>query len=122
VGREDNVSLYLTDRMLELAEALAQDEDMPLKKYLTEALKYIILAHGQRLGRTDKYIAEFKNVNSTKVSTWRPLAVPTPAPEADSSPRAEVENTSSVQLEYPSSDRSDDQSDDQSEEQEENVS
>jgi hypothetical protein len=69
--------------MLELAEALAQDENMPLKKYLTEALKYIILAHGQRLGRTDKYVAEFKNVNKTKVSTWRPLTEPTPAPEVE---------------------------------------
>lgn len=45
---------------------------MPLKLYLTELLKYALLAHGKRLGKKDKYIAEFTSTNKRQVKTWSP--------------------------------------------------
>ena len=69
--QEDNVNLFLSPRMLELAEELAQAEKMNLRQYLTEALKYILLAHGKRLGATDKYVTEFVSQNNKKIGTWR---------------------------------------------------
>ena len=70
--RQDNVSFFLSERMLELAEELASEAGLPLKAYLSEALKYILLAHGKRLGKSDKYITEFTSQNKTPVATWRP--------------------------------------------------
>jgi len=67
----DNVSLYLSPRMMELAEELASQSGMHLRAYLSEALKYVLLAHGKRLGKTDKYVAEFVSQNRKKVSTWK---------------------------------------------------
>ena len=69
--QEDNVNLFLSPRMLELAEELAQAEKMNLRQYLTEALKYILLAHGKRLGATEKYVTEFVSQNDKKIATWR---------------------------------------------------
>ncbi|MBS2004691.1 MAG: hypothetical protein JST44_24490, partial [Cyanobacteria bacterium SZAS LIN-5] len=69
--QEDNVNLFLSPRMMELAEELAQAEKMNLRQYLTEALKYILLAHGKRLGATDKYVTEFVSQNNKKIATWR---------------------------------------------------
>ncbi len=81
--RPDNVSLFLSAAMLELADELAQEARMPLRSYLTEALRYILLAHGKRLGKSDKYIAEFKSQNRKEIGTWR-ADKNTPAKEMDS--------------------------------------
>lgn len=68
----DNVSLYLNPRVLELAENLAEESGMPLRAYLTEALKYVLKAHAGRLGKLDRYVAEFKSTNRSKVAVWKP--------------------------------------------------
>jgi hypothetical protein len=71
----DNVSLHLSARMLELAQELSSEANMPLRMYLTEALKYMLLAHGKRLGKHDKYVTEFVSQNKLKTSTWSPEKV-----------------------------------------------
>src|SRR4029453_8280920 len=68
----DNVSLYLNPRGMELAENLAEESGMPLRAYLTEALKYVLQAHAGRVGKLDRYVAEFKSSNRSKVAVWRP--------------------------------------------------
>ncbi len=67
----DNVSLNLSPRMLQLAEELADESDMSLRQYLIEAIKYVLLAHGKRLGKSEKHLAEFVNENPKKISTWK---------------------------------------------------
>jgi hypothetical protein len=70
--RADNVNLFLSPRLLDLAEELANESGMSIRHYLSEALKYILLAHGKRLGKSDKYVAEFKSENRRTVKTWKP--------------------------------------------------
>ncbi|MDR3617468.1 MAG: hypothetical protein P4L53_28185, partial [Candidatus Obscuribacterales bacterium] len=68
----DNVNLFLSPRMIELAEELAQESKMNLRTYMTEALKYVLLAHGKRLGKSDKYVNEFVSQNDKTINTWKP--------------------------------------------------
>jgi hypothetical protein len=70
--REDNVQLSLSPKMMELAEELAAEMKMGVRTYLLEILKYAILAHGKRLNKQDKYVAEFTNTNQKLVSSWSP--------------------------------------------------
>lgn len=87
--QEDNVSLFLSPRMMELAEELAQGEKMNLRQYLREALTYILLAHGKRLGKSDKYVTEFVSQNDKKIGTWKSDAPTTEAADASGQERGE---------------------------------
>ena len=71
MDRPDNVSLSLSPKMLELAEELADQARMPLRVYLTEALKHIILIHGKRLGKTERYLPEFTSQNKRRTTSWQ---------------------------------------------------
>jgi len=68
---KDNVNLYLSPKLLELADELAQGARMSVRQYLNEALKFVLLTQGKRMGKSDRYVSEFVNQNTKKVSTWK---------------------------------------------------
>ncbi len=52
--RENNVNLYLSPRLMDLAGELADQAKMPLKLYLVEEIKYVLLAKAGRLEKKEK--------------------------------------------------------------------
>ncbi len=94
----DNVSLNLSPRLMELAQELAEESKMNIKAYLTEALKYVLLAHGKRLGKSEKFVNEFVSTNSSPVNTWRPVSEQSDQAE---SAQSEMTPSESAQLAAP---------------------
>src|SRR5579885_3442330 len=66
-----NVHLYLSPRMLQLAEELADEAGIPTQRYLVEAIKYVLLAQAGRVGARDRYAAEFTSKAKKRTGTWK---------------------------------------------------
>ena len=68
-----NVNLNLSPRMLDIAEALAEEAKMSVTTFLTEILKYVLTTQADQRGMNDrKFTSEFKNENAVKTTRWSP--------------------------------------------------
>lgn len=73
---ELSVSIWLTPGLMELAKELAAEAGMPLRPFLSQALKHILVVYSGKLGRKNKYLPEATSSNTRRVRVWkqRPVA------------------------------------------------
>ncbi|MBZ0187445.1 MAG: hypothetical protein K8F91_14455, partial [Candidatus Obscuribacterales bacterium] len=70
--KPNNLHLYLSPRLLELAAELADEASMPARLYMCELIKVALLSQAGRLENRDRYTAEFVSENKRRTSSWRP--------------------------------------------------
>ncbi|MDZ4833072.1 MAG: hypothetical protein SGJ27_04655, partial [Candidatus Melainabacteria bacterium] len=99
--RENNVNLYLSPRLMDLAGELADEAKMTVKMYLVEAIKYVLLAQAGRFDKNDKYKAEFVSQARQRTGTWK-----ADSEKAKDNPAAFGGETSEQSAEQQSSDSS----------------
>jgi len=69
--RPNNLHLYISPRLLDLAAELADEAGMPVRLFLCELIKNGLLAQAGNTGKS-RYTAEFVSENKRRISYWRP--------------------------------------------------
>ena len=67
-----NVHLNLSPRLLALAEEFADEEGVPVSKYLVDIIRYVIYAKADSRPQHDRYRTEFVSTNKKTLTSWSP--------------------------------------------------
>jgi hypothetical protein len=65
------ISIPLSPALMELAKELAAEAGMPIRPFLSQALKHILVVYSGKLGRKDRYLPEMTSTNPRRVRVWK---------------------------------------------------